>query len=281
MATATQSMEKKRLSKAVKRKVKKAPQAPAEEEALEEKPSAQETRTEADAAAPEKTRGAKNTPRKTKANRLEEMQARAEEEPREPRGVIYVGHIPDGFAEPQMRKFFSQFGRVLRLRISRSKKTARSKGYAFLEFEEEGVAKIVADTMQGYLLFDKTLVCHLLPKAKQHPALFKGCRRRMVNTQKLRRTRHTKAYNDRPTVEVNGEKVPRHTERQVAKRTRSDKKLSSLLANLGVEYDIAGADEELQQDAKVSSPKASSPKAGAPAPDSTAASTKKRRKVAA
>ena len=38
------------------------------------------------------------------------------------RGVVYLGHIPPGFYEPQMKKFFGQFGRVTRLRLSRSKK---------------------------------------------------------------------------------------------------------------------------------------------------------------
>jgi len=260
----------------MKRKAKKVLEAPGDEdEKLEEQP-ADEERTEAETAPePEKARGSKKTLKKTKANRLEEMQAAAEKEPVEPRGVIYVGHIPDGFFEPQMRKFFSQFGKVLRLRISRSKRTAKSKGYAFVEFEEESVAKIVAETMQGYLLFEKTLVCHLLPKEKQHPMLFKGCRRRMINTTNLRRRKHKQACNDRPTVEVGGEHVPRHTLRQVDKRKRSDKKLSSLLANLGVEYDIAGADEGADDSA------GSKRTSGAPASASAAQPKKKKRKVAA
>ena len=45
-----------------------------------------------------------------------------------PTGVIYVGHLPHGFFEEQMRPFFEQFGVVTRLRVSRCKKTARSKG---------------------------------------------------------------------------------------------------------------------------------------------------------
>ena len=38
------------------------------------------------------------------------------------RGVIYVGHIPHGFFEQEMRGFFSQFGTVTRLRLARSRK---------------------------------------------------------------------------------------------------------------------------------------------------------------
>ena len=38
------------------------------------------------------------------------------------RGVVYVGHIPHGFYETQMRDYFTQFGAVKRLRLARSKK---------------------------------------------------------------------------------------------------------------------------------------------------------------
>ena len=37
-------------------------------------------------------------------------------------GVIYLGHIPHGFYENQIRDFFSQFGTVNKVRLSRSKK---------------------------------------------------------------------------------------------------------------------------------------------------------------
>lgn len=37
-------------------------------------------------------------------------------------GVIYVGHLPLGLFEPQLKTYFEQFGKVLRLRLSRSKK---------------------------------------------------------------------------------------------------------------------------------------------------------------
>jgi nucleolar protein 15 len=52
-------------------------------------------------------------------------------------GIIYIGHLPKGFNEKELKGFFSQFGEVSKLRVSRSKKTARSKGYAFLEFKGE------------------------------------------------------------------------------------------------------------------------------------------------
>jgi RNA recognition motif-containing protein len=37
--------------------------------------------------------------------------------------------------------------------------TGNSRGYAFLEFESEDVAKIVAETMNNYLFGERLLVC--------------------------------------------------------------------------------------------------------------------------
>jgi len=77
--------------------------------------------------------------------------------------VLYLGHIPHGFYEEQMRGFFSQFGDVTRLRLARNKKTGASKHYAFVEFAHAEVASIVAQAMNGYLMFTKILVCQVVP----------------------------------------------------------------------------------------------------------------------
>ena len=77
-------------------------------------------------------------------------------------GYVYVSHMPSGLEEDGLRKFFNQFGKVTKVKVARSKKTGRSKGYSFIEFEEKTVAKIAADTMHGFLLFGKQLVCQVL-----------------------------------------------------------------------------------------------------------------------
>lgn len=93
-------------------------------------------------------------------------------------GVIYVGRVPRGFFEPQMKKYFSQFGKVNKLRLSRNKKTGASKHYAFVEFQSQEVADIVARTMNNYLLFGHILKVHLIPTEQVHPDLFKGATER-------------------------------------------------------------------------------------------------------
>ncbi len=38
------------------------------------------------------------------------------------KGIVYVGHLPKGFNEQELKKFFEQFGQVPKIRVSRSKK---------------------------------------------------------------------------------------------------------------------------------------------------------------
>jgi len=42
----------------------------------------------------------------------------------EDRGVVYLSRIPHGFYEDQLRAYFSQFGDITRLRLSRNKKVS-------------------------------------------------------------------------------------------------------------------------------------------------------------
>lgn len=70
----------------------------------------------------------------------------ASKEKEEP-GVIYIGRLPHGFYEYEMKSYFSQFGPIRNLRVSRNKKTGKAKHYAFVEFEEASTAEIVAKTM--------------------------------------------------------------------------------------------------------------------------------------
>lgn len=93
-------------------------------------------------------------------------------------GVIYLGRIPHGFYEHEMRQYFSQFGDITRIRLSRNRKTGQSKHFAFIEFKSADVADIVARTMDNYLLFKHILKCKVVPKEQVHEDLFKGANKR-------------------------------------------------------------------------------------------------------
>ena len=93
-------------------------------------------------------------------------------------GVVYVGRIPHGFYEHEMRAYFSQFGNINRLRLSRNKTTGASRHYAFIEFVSNEVAKIVEETMNNYLLFGHILKVKSVDPNRLHPNIWKGANRR-------------------------------------------------------------------------------------------------------
>ncbi|KAM7473754.1 hypothetical protein LguiB_020997 [Lonicera macranthoides] len=108
--------------------------------------------------------------------------------------VLYIGRIPHGFYENEMEAFFKQFGTIKRLRIARNKKTGKSKHFGFIEFESPAVAKVVADCMHNYLLFEHVLQVYLVPPERVHPKLWKGVTRwyKPLDWVQVERKRHNK-----------------------------------------------------------------------------------------
>ena len=101
-----------------------------------------------------------------------------------------------------MKAYFSQFGEIRRLRLSRNRKTGRSKHYAFLEFASAEVADIVAATMDKYLLFGHILQVRVIPPKQVHSELFKGTDRRFrVIPRNLLEARLLRKGRDRRTWE--------------------------------------------------------------------------------
>lgn len=143
-------------------------------------------------------------------------------------GVVFLKHIPYGFFEPQMRKYFEQFGRITRLRLARSKKTGKSKGYAYIEFAHQEVAKLVAETMNNYLMFTRILKCDFVPYEDLHDKAFVGCHR-LFQKPKSRKMAILR-YNRRAAALAN----------TVEKRSTTKKqKLAQALELLGLKYDTS------------------------------------------
>ncbi|KFX97421.1 hypothetical protein V490_02800 [Pseudogymnoascus sp. VKM F-3557] len=93
-------------------------------------------------------------------------------------GTVYLGRIPHGFYEHEMRQYFKQFGDITQLRLSRNRKTGNSKHYAFIQFASGDVAEIVSKTMDSYLLFGHILKCKVVPQEQVHASLWEGANKR-------------------------------------------------------------------------------------------------------
>ncbi|XP_009393908.2 uncharacterized protein LOC103979473 [Musa acuminata AAA Group] len=141
--------------------------------------------------------------------------------------ALYIGHIPHGFYEEQMEGFFKQFGKIKHLRIARNRKTGKSKHYGFIEFENPEVAKVVADEIHNYLLFEHNLQIHLIPPERVHPKLWRGVNWRYnpLNWTKIAR----KQRNKERTVEEH--------QRMIKGILKRDEKRRNRIKAAGVEYE--------------------------------------------
>lgn len=111
------------------------------------------------------------------------------------RGIIYIGRLPRGFEEKELKKYFNQFGTIINLKVSRNKKTGKSKHYGFIEFADIEVAKTAAETMDNYLLFGHLLKCEVVdPTAANNKDYFENSHKRfkVVPWKKISKHRHDK-----------------------------------------------------------------------------------------
>ncbi|EMC97221.1 hypothetical protein BAUCODRAFT_32961 [Baudoinia panamericana UAMH 10762] len=143
-------------------------------------------------------------------------------------GVVYLGRIPHGFYESQMRAYFTQFGEISRLRLARNRKTGRSQHYGFIEFGSKAVAEIVAKTMDKYLLFGHILQVRTVPSEQIQEGFWKNSGRRKKPAP---RNRLEGAKLKRGMVREDWEK---RVTREEQKRLKKAEKLSEI----GYEFEI-------------------------------------------
>lgn len=165
-----------------------------------------------------------------------ETETKPKEKTSKKSSVIYLGHIPTAFEEPQMRKFFEQFGEVKRLRLSRNKKTGASKHYAFIEFETPQIAEIVMNTMNNYILFGHKLKCDVMSVSDIHEDLWKGANRRYF----VRRNKKLPEKNPLTAQKVLS--ILKH-------RQAFNKSIKEKLEKLGISYDYL--DKMINEDNEV------------------------------
>ncbi|GMG99364.1 hypothetical protein Nepgr_001204 [Nepenthes gracilis] len=157
--------------------------------------------------------------------------------------VLYIGRIPHGFYEEEMEGFFKQFGTVKRLRITRNRKTGKSKHYGFIEFEYPEVAKIVAECMHNYLLFEHMLQVYLIPPERVQPKLWRGVDRghKSVNFVQIARKRQNK------------ERTLEEHKKLVQKILKRDLKRREKIEAAGIDYEfpeVVGANQPLSKKVK-------------------------------
>jgi len=70
---------------------------------------------------------------------------------------IYVGGLNPGLTEGDVIIMFSQFGEIVDVNLVRDKTTGKSKGFAFVCYEDQRSTNLAVDNMNGYSLLKRTL----------------------------------------------------------------------------------------------------------------------------
>lgn len=134
--------------------------------------------------------------------------------------VIKLNNIPHGFYETEMKKFFKQFGRVKNITLIRSKKTHKSRGFGFVEFELPQVAQAASEAMHNYLFFNQVLKCRQMKRSDLPKNLFK-ISYKGPNSVLLNKKRHN---------------VDERDEKKLIKHHGKILKTQAVLMKLGINY---------------------------------------------
>eukprot|EP00792_Barthelona_sp_PAP020_P007249 TRINITY_DN3131_c1_g3_i1.p1 TRINITY_DN3131_c1_g3~~TRINITY_DN3131_c1_g3_i1.p1 ORF type:complete len:237 (+),score=77.15 TRINITY_DN3131_c1_g3_i1:766-1476(+) len=154
--------------------------------------------------------------------------------------VVYIGHLPHGFYELQLKEYFEQFGHVKNVRVSRNKQTGRSKHYAFVEFDHPEVAAIVQETMDGYFIHRRLLQCRLVDPKDVHPSMF------INNNHIYKPANHNQKYSE----VHNRQRTQTERKKRVQKMLERERKRQELIEASGINYTFENGISKLVNSSK-------------------------------
>ncbi|KAI8390171.1 hypothetical protein BD560DRAFT_2850 [Blakeslea trispora] len=70
---------------------------------------------------------------------------------------IFVGNIPFELTEGDVVCIFSQYGEIIHVEVIRDQKTGKSKGFAFLQYEDQRSTILAVDNLNGAQVLGRTL----------------------------------------------------------------------------------------------------------------------------
>ncbi|MCA9327908.1 RNA-binding protein [Candidatus Saccharibacteria bacterium] len=71
---------------------------------------------------------------------------------------LFVGSLPWAVDDNQLQELFAEFGEVTSAKVIIDRETNRSKGFGFVEFEDDAAAKAAMDKLNNSELNGRTIV---------------------------------------------------------------------------------------------------------------------------
>ncbi|KAK9467364.1 hypothetical protein V1512DRAFT_205737 [Lipomyces arxii] len=70
---------------------------------------------------------------------------------------IFVGGLPYNLTEGDVLTIFSQYGNPVFINLARDKETGKSKGFAFLKYEDQRSTVLAVDNLDGASILGRTI----------------------------------------------------------------------------------------------------------------------------
>jgi RNA recognition motif-containing protein len=87
---------------------------------------------------------------------------------------LYVGNLPFGASEEDLRKLFSEAGAVQSVKIVTDSYSGRSRGFGFVEMTSQEEAQKAISLVNGKSLMDRTLIVSEAKPQKKRGGEFRG-----------------------------------------------------------------------------------------------------------
>jgi len=89
---------------------------------------------------------------------------------------LYVGNLPYGVSEEDLKKLFSEAGEVQSVKIVIDQYSGRPRGFGFVEMTSKAEAEKAISLLNGKILTDRTLIVNEARPQKKRGGEFKGRR---------------------------------------------------------------------------------------------------------
>ncbi|MEA3452295.1 MAG: RNA-binding protein [Bacteroidota bacterium] len=80
--------------------------------------------------------------------------------------ILYVGNVYFGLEEEQIKELFERYGKVVSINMMTDRETGRSRGYGFIEMENDQDAELAKNELDGALVSGRNIKVNYAAKQK-------------------------------------------------------------------------------------------------------------------
>ncbi len=82
---------------------------------------------------------------------------------------LYVGNLPFSFSDDTLKDLFASYGNVLSSSVIKDRNTGRSKGFGFVELDDDGMAQTAITELSGKDVEGRNLVVSVARPMEERP----------------------------------------------------------------------------------------------------------------